>query len=103
MRQQLPKRSGRRPRSSPAGPSPHGRRSGAWAEPSLDPFGDDKENDADEDDEADRRIGARQVVALGQFVYQLTEPAKIDEELDADYIDQGKNQAESHADENVAQ
>ena len=51
----------------------------------------------------DRRIGAGQVVALGEIVDQLAEAAEIDQELDADDVDQGEDQAEPDADENGRQ
>src|ERR1700691_3812986 len=72
-------------------------------QPSLGPFGDHEENDADENDETDRRIDARQIVALGQIVDELAEAAEIDQILDADYVDQRENQPEPDADKNRRQ
>ena len=60
-------------------------------------------HDADQDHEADRRIGSGEIVALGQLVDELPEPAEIDQELDADDVDQREDQPEPHADEDGRQ
>ena len=62
-----------------------------------------KKHDADQDDEADRRVGPGQIVALGELVDELAEAAEIDQELDADDVDQREDQAEPHADEDGRQ
>src|SRR5215510_4400027 len=64
------------------------------SEPSFDPFGEHEEQHADQDHEADRCVGAGQVVAFGQLVDELAEPAEIDEKLDADDVDEGEDHAE---------
>ena len=45
--------------------------SSARSEPSFDPFGADEEQHADQDHEADRRVGPGQIVALGELVDEL--------------------------------
>ena len=63
----------------------------------------DEHAHADQDHEADRRVGARQVVALGELVDELAEAAEIDQELDADDVDQREDQPEPQADEDRRQ
>src|SRR5436190_14388122 len=77
--------------------------SGARSEPSFDPFGADEEQYADQDHEADRRVGPGKIIALGELVDELTESAEVDQELDADDVDQREDHAEPHADENSRQ
>src|SRR5215470_5730614 len=74
-------------------------RSGGRSQPSLEPVGEKEEHDADQDDEADRRVGAGEVVALREIVDELAESAEIDQELDADDVDQRKDHAEPQAHE----
>src|ERR1043166_4641412 len=70
-------------------------RSGDRSQPSLNSVGEKEEHDADQDDEADRRVGAGQVVALGKIVDELAEAAEIDQELNADDVDQREDHAEA--------
>src|SRR3954465_4705396 len=79
--------------------SPREFASGARSEPSFDPFGADEKQHADQDHEADRRVSPRQIVALGELVDELAEAAEIDKEFDADDVDERKDHAEPHADE----
>src|SRR5262249_1548466 len=69
------------------------------SEPSFDPFGEHEEQHADQDHETDRRIGAGQVVALGELVDELAEAAEIDQELDPHDVDEREDHAELDADE----
>src|SRR5450755_2084993 len=75
------------------------RRSMAWRQPSLEPFGAGEEDDAGRDDEADRTVGSGQVVAFGELVDQLAEAAEIDQEFDADDVDHGEDEPQSQTDE----
>src|SRR6266576_3154597 len=72
-------------------------------QPSLDPLNDDEEDDAHQNDEADRGIGAGQVVTLGEVVDELAEAAEIDQEFDTNHIDQRKDQSELEAGEDRRQ
>ena len=62
-----------------------------------------KKHHAHQDHEADRGIGAGEVVALGEIVDELAEPAEIDQEFDADDVDQREDQPELEADEDRRQ
>src|SRR5262249_40900530 len=73
------------------------------SQPSLDPFRRHEEQEAHQNDQADRRIGAGEIVTLGKIVDQLAESAEIDQELDADHVDQRENQPEAHADKDRGQ
>ena len=63
----------------------------------------DEHADADQDHEADRRIGSGQIVALGKLVDKLAEPAEIDQELDPDDVDEREDQPEPQAHEDRRQ
>src|SRR6185312_14984793 len=69
------------------------------SQPSLKPFHQDEHAHADQDHEADRGVGSRQIVALGKLVDKLPQPTEIDQELDPDDVDQGKDQPEPQPDE----
>src|SRR5580658_9093946 len=73
------------------------------SQPSLGPFGYHKENYADENDKADRRIHAWQIVTFGKIVDELAQPAEIDQEFDCDHVDQCKHQSEPDADKDRQQ
>src|SRR5262245_29564955 len=73
------------------------------SQPSLEPFHQDEHADADQDDEADRGIGAGEIVALGELVDKLPEPAEIDQELHPHDIDEREDQAEPEPDEDGRQ
>src|SRR6476620_4289543 len=73
------------------------------SQPSLESFGENEDADADQDHEADRRIGAGKIVAFGKLVDELAKAAEIDQELDAHDIDQRENQPEPHADKDRRQ
>src|SRR5215213_9612866 len=73
------------------------------SQPFFYSVGDEEEEDADEDDEANRRVSARQVIAFRKIVDELAEPAEVDQELDADDVDQREDHAETHPDENGRQ
>src|SRR5579885_3907481 len=73
------------------------------SQPSLDALQRHEESDAYQDNEEDRRIGAGEVVSFGKVVDELAETAGIDEELDADDVDQREDQSEPHADEDRRQ
>src|SRR5215211_570793 len=99
-------------RSRCARPSPDATPSGATGsrgalidrpEPSLQPFQNDEDADAHQNNEADRGIGAGQIIALGKLVDELAEPAEIDQELDADDVDQSEDQSEPQANEDGGQ
>src|SRR5262249_58265867 len=59
--------------------------------------------DAEQDDEAYRGIGAGGMVALGEPVDQLSEPAEIDQELDPDDVDEREYEPEPQPDEDGRQ
>ena len=73
------------------------------SQPSFGLFQRHEEHHAHQDHETDRRIGAGKVVALGKFVDELAEPAEIDQEFDADDIDQREDQSQPQADEDRRQ
>src|SRR5689334_24812658 len=77
--------------------------SGARSEPSFDPFGADEEQYADQDHEAYRRVGPGQIVALGELVDELAQTTEVDEEFNAHNVDERKDHAEPHADEDGRQ
>ncbi len=62
-----------------------------------------KNTHADQNDKADRGIGAWEIVAFGQFVDELAEAAEVDQEFDADDVDQREDQAELNADKDGRQ
>src|SRR5439155_11575521 len=68
-------------------------------QPSLNSFGDVEEQHAHQHDKSNRCVSPGQVVALGQFVDQLTEAAEVDQELDADNINHREDQPEPQAHE----
>src|SRR5262249_54058874 len=70
------------------------------SKPSLGPFQVYKEQHADQEHEADRRIGAGEIITFGKIVDELAEPAKIDEKFGADNVDKGEDQskADTHKD-----
>ena len=73
------------------------------SQPSLEPLRQDEHADTDQDHEADRRVGAGKIVALGQLVDELAEPAEIDQKLDTDDVDSAKISPSRTSDEDRRQ
>src|SRR5581483_11393018 len=73
------------------------------SQPSFEPLRKHEDADADQNYEADRRIGAGEVIALRELVDELAEPAEIDQELDAYDVDQRKDQTQPQANEDGRQ
>src|SRR5258708_2252639 len=93
---------GERSTSPGAGDAPSGphRASAARShrpQPSLEPLAQIEEADADQNDEEDRAVHSRNLEALREIGDELTEAAEIDQELDADDVDEGEDQAEPEA------
>src|SRR3974390_1145278 len=73
------------------------------SQPSLNLFQRHEENDTHQNYEADRSVGASEVIALGKVGNQLAESAKIDEKFRTDDIDERKYEPQPDADKDRRQ
>src|SRR5215510_4997497 len=72
-------------------------------QPSLGLFESYEKYNTNEDHEADRRIGAGEIVAFGKVVDELPKAAEIDQKFSTDNVDKGEDQSEADADKDRRQ
>jgi hypothetical protein len=73
------------------------------SQPALGLFQSHEKQDAHQDHETDRRIGAGEIVAFRKVVDELPKSAEIDEKFGADNVDKGKDQPKADSDKDGGQ